>query len=217
MYAAITASTIVAYTAFTFGITTWRTKYRKYMNDADNEAASKSADSLLNFETVKYFNNEKFETEEYDKSLAKFESASLKTASSLAFLNFGQSAIFSVALTAVMLLASQSISAGTMTVGDLVMVNGLLFQLSLPLNFLGTVYREIRQSLVDMELMYGIQKVSSKIQDFPNASPLVLRGGSIRFDNVSFAYDKARPILQGLTFEIPAGKKVAFVGSSGSG
>eukprot|EP00842_Homolaphlyctis_polyrhiza_P001206 jgi/Hompol1/2086/HPOL_005086-RA len=166
-YAVVTVATMAAYTAFTFITTAWRMKFRKQMNQADNAAAATATDSLLNYEAVKHFNNEAFETRNYDKSLAKYERAAIHTATSLAFLNAGQNAIFSVALTAMMWMASQGIISGQLTVGDLVMINGLVFQLSMPLNFLGTVYRETRQSLMDMDVMFNLHRIKSKIASPP--------------------------------------------------
>ncbi|KAK8183064.1 putative ABC iron exporter Atm1 [Phyllosticta capitalensis] len=217
-FAFITAATMVAYTAFTITTTSWRTKFRKQANAADNKAATVAVDSLINYEAVKYFNNEKFEVARYDKALQSYENASIKVATSLAFLNSGQNMIFSSALTAMMYLAANGVAAGSLTVGDLVMVNQLVFQLSVPLNFLGSVYRELRQSLLDMETLFNLQKVNIAVKDKPNAPALDLRkGGEIRFENVTFGYRPDRPILQNLSFTIPAGKKVSIVGPSGCG
>ncbi|EPS44589.1 hypothetical protein H072_1369 [Dactylellina haptotyla CBS 200.50] len=216
-FAVVTAVTMSAYTAFTIVTTSWRTKFRKQANAADNAAATVAVDSLINFEAVKYFNNEKFEVIRYDKALKGYEAASIKIATSLAFLNSGQNIIFSSALTAMMYLAAQGVVDGTMTVGDLVMINQLVFQLSVPLNFLGSVYRELRQSLLDMETLFNLQKVNVSVKDSPNAKPLALKGGEIKFENVSFGYHPQRPILKNVSFTIPAGNKVAVVGPSGCG
>ncbi|XP_068818216.1 iron-sulfur clusters transporter ABCB7, mitochondrial isoform X4 [Capricornis sumatraensis] len=218
-FALVTLGTLGAYTAFTVAITQWRTKFRIEMNKADNDAGNAAIDSLLNYETVKYFNNENYEAQRYDGFLKTYEAASLKSTSTLAMLNFGQSAIFSVGLTAIMVLASQGIVAGTLTVGDLVMVNGLLFQLSLPLNFLGTVYRETRQALIDMNTLFTLLKVDTRIKDKAMASPLQItpQTATVAFDNVHFEYIEGQKVLNGISFEVPAGKKVAIVGGSGSG
>ncbi|XP_014267577.1 iron-sulfur clusters transporter ABCB7, mitochondrial [Maylandia zebra] len=218
-FAAVALGTLSAYTIFTILVTQWRTRFRIEMNKADNEAGNAAIDSLLNYETVKYFNNEKYEAERYDGFLKIYESSSLKTTSTLAMLNFGQSAIFSVGLTAIMLLASKGIAAGTMTVGDLVMVNGLLFQLSLPLNFLGTVYRETRQALIDMNTLFTLLNVDTKIKEKDLAPPLTItpQEATIRFEDVYFEYLEGQKVLNGVSFEVPAGKKVAIVGGSGSG
>uniref|UniRef100_A0AAR2L0Z7 Iron-sulfur clusters transporter ABCB7, mitochondrial n=1 Tax=Pygocentrus nattereri TaxID=42514 RepID=A0AAR2L0Z7_PYGNA len=218
-FALVTMGTLAAYTMFTIAVTQWRTRFRIEMNKADNEAGNAAIDSLLNYETVKYFNNEKYEAERYDGFLKVYESSSLKTTSTLAMLNFGQSVIFSVGLTAIMVLASKGIMAGTMTVGDLVMVNGLLFQLSLPLNFLGTVYRETRQALIDMDTLFTLLSVDTKIKEKELAPPLLVtpQEATIRFEDVYFEYLEGQKVLNGVSFEVPAGKKVAIVGGSGSG
>ncbi|KAM3911796.1 iron-sulfur clusters transporter ABCB7, mitochondrial [Leptodactylus fuscus] len=218
-FAVVTLGTLGAYTAFTIGITQWRTKFRIEMNKADNDAGNAAIDSLLNYETVKYFNNEKYESERYDGYLKIYEKASLKTTSTLALLNFGQSAIFSVGLTAIMVLASKGIVAGNLTIGDLVMVNGLLFQLSLPLNFLGTVYRETRQALIDMNTLFTLLSVDTKIKNKELAPPLLItpQTATITFEDVYFEYLEGQKVLNGISFEVPAGKKVAIVGGSGSG
>ncbi|XP_064829100.1 iron-sulfur clusters transporter ABCB7, mitochondrial-like [Oncorhynchus masou masou] len=218
-FAAVTLGTLGAYTAFTIAVTQWRTRFRIEMNKADNEAGNAAIDSLLNYETVKYFNNEKYEAEKYDGYLKSYESSSLKTTYTLAMLNFGQSVIFSVGLTGIMVLASKGIMAGSMTVGDLVMVNGLLFQLSLPLNFLGTVYRETRQALIDMNTLFTLLSVDTKIKERELAPPLSVtpQEATIRFEDVYFEYLEGQKVLEGVSFQVPAGKKVAIVGGSGSG
>lgn len=211
-------SCVAIYAAYTLAITQWRTKYRVHMNRAENEAGNMAIDSLINYETVKYFNNEQFEAKKYDKALQTYEAASLKTASSLALLNFGQGAIFSIGLSAIMVLAAQEIAKGNMTVGDLVMVNGLLFQLSIPLGFLGSVYREVRQALLDMKTMFILMNVEPAIRNQANAVNLAVdrSNANIEFRNVTFDY-AGKPIFKNLSFEIPAGKKIAIVGGSGSG
>ncbi|CAO3619242.1 unnamed protein product [Mucor fragilis] len=216
-YAAVTLGTIMAYVGYTVTTTAWRTQFRKQANAADNVAASKAVDSLINFEAVKYFNNEKFEAEQYDKPLEKYEKASLKVASSLAVLNAGQNAIFSTALTIMMLLSANGVMKGTMTVGDVVMVNQLVFQLSMPLNFLGSVYRELRQSLIDMDTLFNLENRAPLVQDAPDAKEFIFKGGEIRFENVKFGYHPERLILNDVSFTVPAGCKAAFVGPSGCG
>lgn len=217
-FAAITATTMVAYTAFTITTTSWRTKFRKQANAADNQGATVAVDTLINYEAVKYFNNENYEVGRYDQALKKYEDASIKVTTSLAFLNTGQNVIFSGALAAMMYMAAQGVATGQLTVGDLVMVNQLVFQLSVPLNFLGSVYRELRQSLLDMETLFNLSKVNVNVKELPNAKPLVLsKGGEITFQNVNFGYLADRPILKNLNLTIPAGKKVAIVGPSGCG
>ncbi|KAK7205203.1 iron-sulfur clusters transporter atm1 [Myxozyma melibiosi] len=216
-FAAVTFFTMLAYTMFTIKTTAWRTKFRKDANKADNRAATVAVDSLINYEAVKYFNNEGYQAKLYDNALADYEASSIKIATSLALLNSGQNLIFSSALTAMMYMAAQGVMDGSLTVGDLVMVNQLVFQLSVPLNFLGTVYRELRQSLLDMETLFNLQKVNVAIIDKPGAPELKLTNGDIKFENVTFGYHPDRPILSNATFTIPGGQKAAIVGPSGSG
>ncbi|HUD50899.1 ABC transporter ATP-binding protein/permease, partial [Parvibaculum sp.] len=216
-FAVVTAITIVLYIWFTFAVTEWRTRFHRQMNTLDTEANTKAIDSLLNFETVKYFGNENHEAQRFDRSMQGYERAAVKTTTSLAILNAGQTAIFTVGLTALMLMAAQGVVKGTMTIGDFVMVNAYLIQLYQPLNLLGTVYREIRQALIDMETMFDLLEIPSEVEDAPDARPLTVRGGEIVFENVSFFYDKDRTILDGVSFRIPAGGTLAIVGPSGAG
>jgi ATP-binding cassette subfamily B protein len=202
---------------FTFKVTEWRIEIRKRMNDADNDANTKAIDSLLNFETVKYFGNEDHEAKRFDSALRKYERASVKSRASLSVLNTGQSVIIAVGITLLMVLAAQGVVAGTMTVGDFVMVNAYLLQLAMPLNFLGTVYREIKQSLIDLETMFRLLHSDAEVRDAANAAPLQISKGEIVFDKVSFGYDPRRPILKDVSFTVRAGNTVAIVGPSGAG
>eukprot|EP00004_Rigifila_ramosa_P025769 TRINITY_DN7799_c0_g1_i1.p1 TRINITY_DN7799_c0_g1~~TRINITY_DN7799_c0_g1_i1.p1 ORF type:complete len:634 (-),score=143.20 TRINITY_DN7799_c0_g1_i1:4-1905(-) len=213
----MTLGTIGLYSVFTLVVTQQRTRIRKQMNERENEAAEKCLDSLLNYESVQHFGHQQHETARYDAALGEFNKLSLTTQSSLAFLNFGQGLIFSASMTAAMLLAADGVAAGTMTVGDLVLVNGLLFQLSLPLNFLGSVYRELRQSLIDIHNLHQLLGQKPLIANPPGAAALTVSGGRIVFDDVHFAYADGRKILNGLSFTVEAGKKVAIVGPSGGG
>ena len=216
-YMAIMLVTIAAYIAFTFRITEWRVQIRKEMNDQDQDAHQKAVDSLLNYETVKYFSAEDREAARYDQSMAAYQDAAIRTSSSLALLNSGQALILAAAMIAVMLMTAYGVAAGDMTVGSFVMVNAFMMQITVPLNFLGTVYREIRQSLVDMREMYALVDEGAEVRDAPGATALVEGPGEVRFDGVAFAYGPDRPILRGVDFTIPPGKTLAVVGPSGSG
>ncbi|VAV99778.1 Efflux ABC transporter, permease/ATP-binding protein mlr7818 [hydrothermal vent metagenome] len=216
-YLAVVMVVIAAYVAFTFQVTEWRVKLRKAMNDHDTDANQKAIDSLLNFETVKYFGAEAFEAARYDVAMRGYESAALQTSYSLALLNFGQSFLITSGLVIVMVMAAFGVQSGQLSVGDFVMVNAYMIQITLPLNFLGTVYREIRQSLVDMGEMFDLLEQPPDVTDKPGAKALVVRSGAINFDNVSFGYEPERPILKGISLRVPAGQTVAIVGSSGSG
>ena len=216
-FAAVTFITIAAYIWYSLAITEWRLKYRREMNAMDSEANTKAIDSLLNYETVKYFGNEDHEARRFDASMQRYESAAIKSKTSLSLLNIGQGAIIAGGLTMVMIMAGQGVVKGTMTIGDFVLVNSYLVQLYLPLNFLGFVYREIKQSLTDIEQMFTLLSVSAEVEDAPGAKPLAAGPGEIAFDNVSFAYDPRRAILQDVSFRIPPGRTLAIVGASGAG
>ncbi|HJT15392.1 MAG TPA: ABC transporter ATP-binding protein/permease [Dongiaceae bacterium] len=216
-FALATAATIGGYVWYTLAVTEWRIKYRRQMNESDQTANTKAVDSLLNFETVKYFNNEEHEARRYDVALQAYEQAAVKSRTTLATLNVGQAFIIAVGVTVMMTMAAYGVAGGTMTVGDFVLVNAYLIQLYLPLNFLGTVYREIRQSLIDMEAMFALLRVDVDVEDKPGASVLQVKAGEIAFDNVVFGYDPRRPILKGINFRVPAGKTLAIVGPSGAG
>ena len=216
-YLAVVVGVIAAYVAFTFKVTEWRVKLRKQMNDQDTDANQKAIDSLLNFETVKYFGAEKREADRYDAAMAGYESAALQTSYSLAFLNFGQSVLITGGLVAVMVMAAIGVQNGAMTVGDFVMVNAYMIQITMPLNFLGTVYREIRQSLVDMGEMFGLLEQAPDVEDKFQAKVLNVQGAKVVLRDVFFGYDPARPILKGVSLTVPAGQTVAVVGPSGSG
>jgi ATP-binding cassette subfamily B protein len=216
-YLVVVMGVIAAYVAFTFKVTEWRVKLRKEMNDQDTDANQKAVDSLLNFETVKYFGAETREAMRYDAAMAGYESAALQTSYSLAFLNFGQSLLITGGLVAVMVMAALGVQSGAMTVGDFVMVNAYMIQITMPLNFLGTVYREIRQSLVDMGEMFELLEQPPDVEDKVDAEVLKVKGASVRLEAVDFGYDSKRPILKGVTLDVPAGQTVAVVGPSGSG
>ena len=223
-FAAITFGALVLYIGFTVTVTEWRTAFRRAMNEQDSKANTKALDALLNYETVKYFSNEPFEQARYDENLGHLEKASIKSQTSLSMLNLGQSLIIATAVTLLVWRATVGVVSGQMTLGDLVLVNALMIQLYIPLNFLGVIYREIKQSMIDMEKMFALLGQNREIADAPGAPPLVTRGagprspvGSVRFENVHFGYDRDREILHGVSFEIPAGKTVAVVGPSGSG
>ena len=216
-YALVIVGTIVAYISFSYWATEARIGIRRAMNEADNDAGTKAIDSLLNFETVKYFGNEKHEAMRYDGAMARYEKAAVKTWVSLAGLNAGQAVIFSVGLTTVMVMSAIALLNGQGTIGDLVLGNALLIQLSMPLNFIGSSYREIKQGLIDVEGMFSVLHENAEIADSPGAAPFVAGKGDITFDHVSFAYDAVRPILRDVSFTVPAGKTVAIVGPSGAG
>ena len=217
-FAGITLTALVLYIIFTIGVTEWRTQYRRMANEFDSAAHTKAVDSLLNYETVKYFNNEGFESARYDKSLEALRRARLKAQTSLSVLNTGQQLIIAIALIGMLWRATQGVVDGRMSLGDLVMINAFMIQLYIPLNFLGVLYREIKQSLTDLDRMFSLLEKEREIADSPNASPLqLLEAPTVRFENVVFAYEAARPILHGISFEIPAGKTVAVVGPSGAG
>ncbi len=217
LYVVVVALTVVAYIGFTYWATERRIGIRRIMNEADNDAGTKAIDSLLNFETVKYFGNEKHEADRYDSAMARYENAAIKTWVSLAVLNAGQAIIYSIGLTIIMLMAAMSIIKGNQTIGDFVMINALMIQLYMPLNFIGSSYREIKQGLIDVEGMFGILRQNAEIADKPGAAAFKPGKGDIVFDNVSFAYDKQRPILKNISLHVPAGKTVAIVGPSGAG
>ncbi len=217
LYAAILVVMIIAYVWFTVAASDWRIAIRRDMNKSDTDANSKAIDSLLNFETVKYFNNEEMEAKRYDASMERYEASATKVWTSLGWLNFGQGVIFGLGMLAVMALSVWEVSNGTQTLGDFVFLNVMLMQLQFPLNFIGMIYREIRQALTDNEDMFSLLDVSKEISDAPDAKPLAVASGAIKFDNVHFSYQPERQILKGVSFEVPAGKTVAIVGPSGAG
>ncbi|MGY4259192.1 ABC-type transport system involved in Fe-S cluster assembly fused permease/ATPase subunit [Bradyrhizobium sp. USDA 4516] len=209
--------TVVVFMYFTYIATEWRIEIRRRMNDSDTEANTKAIDSLLNYETVKYFGAEEREARRYDRSMERYEQASVKTYTSLAVLNTGQAIIFTAGLTATMLMCAFGIRNGTHTVGDFVLINSMMIQLYQPLNFMGMVYREIKQAIIDIEKMFDVLARDPEVRDIPGAKPLAVSSGSVRFEDVRFSYEADRPILKGLSFEVPAGKTVAIVGPSGAG
>jgi ABC-type transport system involved in Fe-S cluster assembly fused permease/ATPase subunit len=220
-FAWITITALVLYVTFTVTVTEWRTRCRRTMNELDSAAHSRAIDSLLNYETVKYFGNETFEARRYDENLEKYRLAAIKSQTTLSMLNAGQQLIIAVALVAMLWRATQGVIDGRMTLGDLVMINAFMIQLYIPLGFLGVIYREIKQSLTDLDKMFALLEKEREVADAPGAQALVIdeahEGAQVRFENVNFAYDPKRPILEGVSFVIPAGKTVAVVGSSGAG
>jgi len=216
-FAAITFVAVGVYIGFTFAITEWRIEIRRLANDLDSRATTRAVDSLLNYETVKYFNNEEYEARRYDENLQKYESAAVKNEMSLGLLNIGQSLIIAAAVTLLMILAARGVVDKTLTLGDLVLINGLLIQLYIPLNFLGMVYREIKQALTDIDRMFRLLSENREIEDRPGATALVPGGAAIRFEHVDFSYDPKRQILFDVSFDVPSGSKVAVVGHSGAG
>ncbi len=216
-FIAITGGALVIYIAFTIGITEWRTHFRRQMNELDSRANSRAVDSLINYETVKYFGNEAFEARRYDDSLERWEHAAVKSQTSLSVLNVGQSAIIAIAVSLIMWRATAGVVGGSMTVGDLVLVNAFMIQLYIPLNFLGVIYREMKQALADMERLFALIEEHAEVRDRPGAAALAVGGGVVRFEHVDFGYDAKRQILHDVSFTIPAGRTVAVVGPSGAG
>ncbi len=216
-FALITLGTLVTYITFTFSITEWRLRYYRAKNDADTEANARSVDSLLNYETVKYFNNERHELERFDVALRQYEEATVMSQKTLAVLNVGQATIVSTGLTLLLWRAAVGVVAGTLTIGDFVLVNSFLLQLAVPLNYLGMVYREVKQALINIEKMFNLLEEPQEIQDVPDAKPLTVSGAEVRFEHVSFHYDPDREILNDVDFAIPSGKTVAVVGTTGAG
>ncbi|MGZ5896566.1 MAG: ABCB family ABC transporter ATP-binding protein/permease, partial [Xanthobacteraceae bacterium] len=216
-YVAVIVATIALYTSYTYYATEWRIGIRRSMNESDSDANTKAIDSLLNYETVKYFGAEERESARYDRSMKRYEEASVKSYTSLAVLNAGQAVLFTLGLTATMVMCVYGIRAGTQTVGDFVMINAMMIQLYQPLNYMGVVYRDIRQSAIDIELMFAILGQNPEIEDRAGAKPLAVTSGRLLFENVSFHYDPRRAILKDVSFEVPAGKTVAVVGPSGAG
>jgi ATP-binding cassette subfamily B protein len=216
-YVVVIVGTVALYMGYTYLATEWRIGIRRTMNDSDSEANAKAIDSLLNYETVKYFGAEPHEIRRYDGSMARYEAASVKSYVSLAVLNLGQAVVFTVGLTVVMVMCALGIRNGSKSIGDFVMINAMMIQLYLPLNLMGTLYREIKQAVIDIEMMFGILGRDPEIKDRPGAAPLEVRAGTVRFEDVRFAYEPARSILKGISFEVPAGRTVAIVGPSGAG
>jgi ATP-binding cassette subfamily B protein len=216
-FALIVGVSLVIYVGFTFTVTNWRTRFRREMNELDSKASARAVDSLLNFETVKYFGNEEYEARRYDGTLRQQEAAAIKSQQSLNLLNAGQQGIIAVGLTLMLWRAAVGVGNGSMTIGDLVLVNAFMLQLYVPLNFLGVIYREIKQALTDMDRMFRLLDANREIADAPDARPLVLRGAEIRFERVDFAYDPRRQVLHGVDFTVPAGRTTAVVGATGSG
>lgn len=216
-YLAVTAVTVIAYSWFTIIASDWRIQIRRDMNDSDTDANSKAIDSLLNYETVKYFGNEDMEAARFDKSMEGYERSATRVWTSLGWLNFGQGVIFTAGILVMMWMSASAVMAGTQTIGDFVFVNAMLMQLGVPLNFIGSIYREIRQGLTDIEQMFDLLDANPEVQDADDATPLIISNGAIKFDNVHFAYNENRAILKGISFEVPSGKSVAIVGPSGAG
>ncbi len=216
-YVAITTIMVYAYSWFTIRASDWRIQIRRDMNESDTDANSKAVDSLLNFETVKYFGNEDMEARRFDKAMAGYERSATRVWTSLGWLNFGQGVIFGIGLAIMMLMSARAVMAGEQTIGDFVFINAMLMQLSVPLNFIGFIYREIRQGLTDIEQMFDLLDVEAEVKDNQDAQPIKVEEGAIAFNDIHFAYDADRPILRGISFEVPAGKSVAIVGPSGAG